>query len=172
MSAILYRDAAPADAAALTALFERSFIETFGHLYREEDLQAFLGERSEARWRSELENSSLAVRIAEIDDSLVGFAKVGPLVLPVEQPRHPAELHQLYILKPWQGQGIAEILMDWVLEQARERRAEELYLSVYSDNHRARRFYARYGFEFFGPYAFMVGNQADEDHIMRLRLGA
>jgi RimJ/RimL family protein N-acetyltransferase len=41
---------------------------------------------------------------------------------------------------------------------------------VYTDNPRARRVYERFGFELVGPYAFMVGNQADEDIIMRKRL--
>jgi ribosomal protein S18 acetylase RimI-like enzyme len=60
--------------------------------------------------------------------------------------------------------------MDWVLEEARRRGAEQLFLSVFTDNHRARRFYARYGFEPVGTYAFMVGTHADEDIIMRARL--
>jgi ribosomal protein S18 acetylase RimI-like enzyme len=60
--------------------------------------------------------------------------------------------------------------MDWVLGEARARRAPELYLSVYIDNHRARRFYDRYGFEPVGRYDFMVGNHADEDILMRLRV--
>jgi RimJ/RimL family protein N-acetyltransferase len=59
-----------------------------------------------------------------------------------------------------------------VLDEARRRGALDLYLTVYVDNHRARRFYEGYGFEFVGPYTFMVGNHADEDHIMRLALEA
>ena len=58
-------------------------------------------------------------------------------------------------------------LMDWAIDEARRRGAEELYLTVYTDNHRARRFYERYGFEAVGRYDFMVGSHADEDVIMR-----
>ena len=74
------------------------------------------------------------------------------------------------MLKPWQGAGVAPALMDWVLDEARRAAPSELYLSVFIDNHRARRFYARYGFEAVGRYAFMVGTHADEDIIMRLTL--
>ena len=80
------------------------------------------------------------------------------------------ELRQLYVLKPWQGAGIAAIMMDWVIAEARRRGADELFLSVFIDNHRARRFYARYGFEEVGRFDFMVGSHADEDIIMRLKL--
>ena len=47
----LIRRATPADAATLVALGTFTFIETFGHLYTPEDLQAFLDEsHSEAAY--------------------------------------------------------------------------------------------------------------------------
>ena len=170
MSAPVYRDATPADSALMAEIGPRTFVETFGHLYSEENLQAFLQNHSEANWRGELEDERFAVRIAEVDGQAVGFAKVGPPSLPFE-PRGPsAELRQLYVLGPWQGEGIAHALMEWVVATAKERGARDLYLSVFLDNHRARRFYERYGFTFVGTYAFMVGTHADEDHVMRLAL--
>ena len=104
-----------------------------------------------------------------MDGETVGFVKLGPLVLPVDAAASAIELRQIYILDRFHGTGIARALMDWALDQARLRGAEEMYLTVYTDNHRAQRVYERYGFEVIGPYAFMVGEQADEDLIMRLR---
>jgi ribosomal protein S18 acetylase RimI-like enzyme len=60
--------------------------------------------------------------------------------------------------------------MDWALAEAKARGGEELYLTVYTENWRARGFYEKYGFVEVGPYAFMVGEQADEDLIMRVDL--
>jgi RimJ/RimL family protein N-acetyltransferase len=57
--------------------------------------------------------------------------------------------------------------MQWFLAEAANRAAEEVVLSVFVDNHRARRFYERYGFETVGKYDFMVGTHADEDLILR-----
>lgn len=167
---IYYRDAAAADAPTLADLFLRTFTETFGHLYRPEDLESFLAGMDEAAWRHELGNSAYRVRLAEADGEAVGFAKLGPLSLPVEPRGAARELKQLYLLREWQGRGIARVLMDWTLDQARQHGAEELYLSVWTENFRARNFYARYGFTFVAPYAFMVGEQADEDEIWRLDL--
>jgi GNAT superfamily N-acetyltransferase len=167
---IAYRDAGPADAPLLAELSRRTFVETFGHLYREEDLEPFLGQLSEASLRRELETPGFQVRLAEADGEPAGFAKLGPLALPVDPRGHAVELRQLYLLEPWQGRGIARAMMDWTLDEARGRRADEIYLSVWTGNHRARRFYAGYGFAFVAPYAFMVGDQADEDEIWRLRL--
>ena len=167
---IAFRDAGPGDAAALVALFHTGFTDTFGHLYRSEDLASFLSGHTADRWHAQLASSDFAVRCAEVDGKPVGFAKLGPNELPVETAETALELHQLYVLGPWQGEGLAPVLMDWVLGEARRRGARALFLSVWTENYRARRFYARYGFRFVAPYAFMVGEQADADEIFRLDL--
>ncbi len=165
-----HRTAAPNDAERLVALFHGCFRDTFGHLYDPRDLAAFLDGHTVAQWKGQLDSDDFAVRIVEDGDQLVGFIKLGPLKLPVEPAGKALELRQLYVREPWQGSGAARELMDWLIAEARLREADELYLSVFTRNHRARRFYGRYGFEDVGPYAFMVGNQADEDVIMRLAL--
>lgn len=170
MSDITYRTATPADAELMSRLGPETFSETFGHLYTPENLAAFLSNHSVENWTIELSDPRFTVRVAEQDGEPVGFAKVGPPSLPFKPTGPAAELRQLYVLKPWQGAGVARVLMDWVMEESRRRGAEQLFLSVFVDNHRARRFYARYGFEAVGTYAFMVGTHADEDIIMRAQL--
>jgi diamine N-acetyltransferase len=167
---IAYRDASAADAAALADLHRRSFVETFGHLYRPEDLDAFLHRLNEEGFRGELLDGEHQVRFAEADGMPVAFVKLGPITLPVEPERPALEFRQLYVLRAWQGSGIAPALAEWALAQARARGAEELYLSVWTENHRAKAFYRRYGFLYVGPYKFMVGDQADEDEIWKLDL--
>lgn len=167
---ITYRDAAPEDAAALAGLHRRSFVETFAHLYRPQDLESFLEKLSEEGFRSELLDGEHQVRFAEAGGEPVAFVKLGPITLPVRPSRPALEFRQLYVLKPWQGAGVAQTLSEWAIEQARLRGAGELYLSVFTENHRARAFYRRYGFTYVGPYEFMVGDQADEDEIWKLEL--
>lgn len=167
---ITYRDAGPEDAAALADLHRRSFVETFGHLYRPEDLEAFLSRLSEEGFRGELLDGEHQVRFAEEDGEPVAFVKLGPITLPARPARPALEFRQLYVLRPWQGAGIAQVLTDWALALARRRGAEEVYLSVWAENDRAKAFYRRYGFAYVGPYKFMVGEQADEDEIWKLDL--
>ena len=170
MTDLTFRNATAADAGTLAKLGCDTFVETFGHLYRPEDLAAFLLGHSEEKWAEDLADPTLSIRLVEQAGEAAAYAKVGPLSLPVEPGGQAAELRQFYILKPWHGSGVAAELMAWVLGEAERRQADELYLSVYVDNQRARRFYDRYGFTFVAPYAFMVGDQADEDLIMRLSL--
>ena len=63
--------------------------------------------------------------------------------------------------------AFADEMMKWVIDQAEQRKGDDLYLSVFVDNHRARKFYERWGFVAEGSYAFMVGTHADEDIVMR-----
>ena len=170
MNDIGYRMATRGDAGALAMLFRASFVETFGHLYKPEDLAAFLANNSEARWAGELSDPGFAIRLAEAEGEAIGYAKLGPPSLPFEPRGQSIELRQFYLLAPWHGRGIAQALMEWVIGEAKARGADDLYLSVFIDNHRARRFYDRYGFEYVGDYDFMVGNHADVDHVMRLSL--
>jgi GNAT superfamily N-acetyltransferase len=170
MSGISYRTASAEDTAELSALGRRTFTETFGDLYRPEDLGAFLINHSEEKWAEELGDPDFAVRVAESGEGLAGYAKLGPPSLPFEPTAPSMELRQFYVLKTWHGSGVSRTLMRWVLEEGKARGAKDLYLSVFTDNHRARRFYEHYGFEFVRTYAFMVGNHADEDHILRLSL--
>jgi GNAT superfamily N-acetyltransferase len=167
---IAFRDARPEDAALLARLGRDTFTETFGHLYSPENLAAFLATHSEENWRRELSDPAFAVRLAEDGTRPAAYAKLGPPTLPFEPRGRPIELRQFYVLAPWHGRGLSDQLMRWAIDEARNRGAEDLYLSVFVDNHRARRFYERYGFTFVGPYAFMVGTHADEDHVLRLEL--
>jgi ribosomal protein S18 acetylase RimI-like enzyme len=167
---ITYRDVGPEDAAVLADLHRRSFVETFAHLYRPEDLEAFLERLNEDGFRAELLDGEHQVRFAEADGEPVAFVKLGPMTLPVQPSRPALEFRQLYVLRGWQGAGIAQALAEWAIDQGRRRGAEELYLSVFVENHRAKAFYRRYGFVYVGPYKFMVGEQADEDEIWKLNL--
>lgn len=167
---ITYRDAVPADATTLNGIFDTVFCDTFAHLYRAEDLNAFLSSFGVADWERQLEDPAFACRIAEVEGKPIGYVKLGPLKLPIETDMSSMLLDQLYVLKEHHGSGIARDLMNWTLAEAKRRNAEALYLTVYVDNHRAKRFYERYGFEGVGRYAFMVGNHADEDIIMRKAL--
>lgn len=167
---IAHRPASEADLPAIDRVFRTGFCDTFGHLYRREDLGAFLAQFSPEAWLAEYRDPRYAFRIAEAAQGAAAFVKLGPLSVPVEPAGPALELRQLYVLRPWQGTGIARELMEWALAEARARAAAELYLTVYTDNHRARAFYARYGFADVGPYAFMVGSHADEDIIMRMAL--
>ena len=167
---IRYRDATVADAGSLAVIGKRTFIATFGHLYSAANLALFLENHTAERW-AEAISGDAQVRLAETDDDAIGYARVGPLTFDVPTAgRAGLQLYQLYVDPPWHGAGVAAELLAWAVRAAGSAGAVDLWLSVYVDNPRARRFYARAGFVEVMPYTFMVGDHADDDIICRLAL--
>jgi diamine N-acetyltransferase len=168
---IVYRDARPGDGAALGAMAQQGFLETFAHLYRSIDIQPFLTDMYGPNGLpAQISDPAYAIHIALDGERIAGFAKLGPCALPAPASPEACELKQLYVLQPWQGAGIAATLMDWAIATARTKGAAEMVLSVFNENVRAQRFYARYGFAAIGAAPFRVGDQLDDDRIWRLIL--
>jgi len=166
MNDILFRDARPDDADALAHLFRETFCGTFGHMYDPADLAAFLAGHGPDQWREQLRDEALVIRLAEQAGAAVGFTKLGSLKLPVATDTAALEIRQFYVAPQVRGSTVAPTLMEQTIAAARARGAERLYLSVFTENLRAQRFYVRYGFAALGRCVFMVGSQADEDIIM------
>ena len=158
------------DLPQIDALFRRSFADTFAHLYADDDLQAFFAEFTPETWQAEYDDPGHALLVAETAGDIIGYIKLGPPHYPIEISRPAIDLRQIYFDHAWLGRGLSRPMMDWAIDEARRRGAEEMYLSVFTENHRAQALYKRYGFTVVCPYKFMVGNHADEDIIMRLEL--
>lgn len=158
------------DAEILSRIFAETFHETFAHLYSVENLDRFLTSKTPEAFARDLADSAFTYRVAMIGSELCGYVKLGPAQLPTDAPEETLEICQIYVLCAYHGQGIAQQLIDWAKAAARQRGARFLQLGVFPENHRARRFYMRNGFVDVGPTLFMVGDQADEDMIMRASL--
>lgn len=170
---IHYRPATLADAPALAELGRTSFVDAFGHLYSAENLHRFLEQAySLPAVEAELANPQRLYRLAEAEGTLVGYCKLGFDVTLEHDPgeRRVMELKQLYMRGDQTGSGIGAALMDWALGEARARGFDDVILSVWSQNHGAQRFYARFGFEKIGDTYFMVGDHRDEEFLLGLRL--
>ena len=166
---VTVRRAALADAATLAELGTATFIDTFGHLYTPEDLQAFLDEsHTEAAYAKVLANSHYALWIAEADGRAIGYAQAGPCGLPHADVQHgDGELKRLYVLASHQNGGWGGRLFDeaerWLLRDG----PRTLWIGVWSENFGAQRFYARHGFGKVGTYQFPVGRVRDLEFILR-----
>ncbi len=163
------RRATADDASALRDIGVRTFVDTFGHMYPPEDLQAFLDESHGLEsYQRYLADDRYAMWVLADGSSVQGYALAGPSALP-----HPdvgpcdGELKRLYVDSSlqnggWGGRLFAESLR-W-LERGGPR---TLWISVWSENFGAQRFYARHGFEKAGEYEFPVGRVRDREFIFR-----
>ena len=161
------------DASTLSALAERTFTETFGHLYPPGDLKAFIDESYAVdRQRVILGHPDYAVWLLERDGLAVGHAAAGPCGLP-----HPlvrpgdGELKRLYLVKDEQSCGWGSRLLETAVSWLERDGGHALWLGVWSENFGAQRFYARYGFQKVGEYLFPVGGTHDLEFILRREPG-
>jgi len=85
---------------------------------------------------------------------------------------HAVQLHQIYVLERARSHGAGAALLEAVVAEARARGAAYLWLGVWSHNPRAVRFYERHGFAVVGAHTFVLGTDAQQDHVMARELGA
>jgi diamine N-acetyltransferase len=158
----------PDDLSKLARLGRDTFIETFGPLYTPEDLNTFLQKvHSEKTVAEELADPKLTHRVIDSGQDLVAFIKIGPVHVPVENPAPDAmEIWQIYVRREFISHGFGKQLMAWADEEFQKHKAGDIYVSVFSENDRAIRFYQRHGFQKIGEYDFPVGDQIDLEWIM------
>ena len=165
----MIRRATAGDADVLAELGTATFVETFGHLYSPEDLQAFLDEsHSQAAYGAVLADPAYALWLAEREGVAVGYAQAGPNGLPhPEAAPADGELKRLYLLASHQGDGWGGRLFDTAIAWLERDGPRRLWIGVWSENFGAQRFYARRGFERVGEYLFPVGATRDREFILR-----
>lgn len=172
---MILRPATPADAAELARLGREAFVTKFGHIYAPEDLAAYLEEaHTEAARLAEMAQESVVLCLADSGGALAGYCK---LSLECGWPelargRRAIELKQLYTDPALTGQGLGALLMDWAVTEARRHGADEIQLSVWSENFGGQRFYRRYGFEKVADIEFWVTDHRDDEHLYSLLLAA
>lgn len=157
----------------LLPIARRIFTEAFSHLYEREAFTAFCQQAyaCDGAMSRDFSNPEVDWKVAIANGEVVGYAKLTPLRAPAVRPALDSlELQQIYVLADWHGSGVAQALMEWAIATARDRGAEELYLTVFDHNQRAKRFYTRHGFEEVGHCTFVLGERVDDDRIWRKRL--
>ncbi|MFC4294241.1 GNAT family N-acetyltransferase [Novosphingobium tardum] len=171
---VTLRAPGPADVPALARLGRESFSASFAHLYSPANLAGFLDEvHDEAAVARRIADPERVYALAEIDGQLAGYCQV---VLRdsfdhAGTARRPVTLSQLYCAPGATGNGVGAVLMDWAMAEARAHGADEIRLSVWSENFGAQRFYARYGFTKVADIDFWVGDHRDDEFLLACPIG-
>ena len=163
------RRAARDDAETLSQIAMQTFTETFGHLYPDEDLQDFLRTNyATEEWLRLLGDDTSAVWLLEDDGLAVGYAHAGPCGLPhADATKKDGELKRLYLLPQARNGGCGSRLFETALDWLERDGRRTIWISVWSQNLGAQRFYARWGFSKVGEYEFPVGRVRDHEFMFR-----
>jgi ribosomal protein S18 acetylase RimI-like enzyme len=167
--ALTLRRAVAGDADALSDIGARTFADTFGHLYPREDLEGFLAASHSAQaYAKLLADDACALWLLEDGATAVGYALAGPCGLPHRDVAPgDGELKRLYVLQGIQNAGWGGRLFREALDWLERDGPRTLWISVWSENLGAQRFYARHGFELAGEYEFPVGRVRDREFMLR-----
>ena len=162
------RPAAPADAAALADLAERTFRDTFAAVNTPADVAAHIAASySPAMQLAEIESPQIRTMLVENDDGAIGYAQLRRRHTPECVTTDGAiELWHLYIDRAWLGHGVAQRLMEAVLAEAAKLDMQTIWLGVWERNPRAIAFYRKCGFHEVGAHVFHLGSDAQTDLIM------
>jgi ribosomal protein S18 acetylase RimI-like enzyme len=163
------RRATDADARTLSRVAMQTFTVTFGHLYPQEDLQDFLHANYDvAECERLLADDRYAVWLLEDDGVAVGHALAGPCGLPhPEVTDADGELKRLYVLPSAQNGGWGRQLLEKALAWLERDGPRRIWISVWSQNLGAQRFYQRWGFAKVAEYEFPVGRVRDHEFMFR-----
>jgi ribosomal protein S18 acetylase RimI-like enzyme len=161
------RRAGVADSEALSAIAKQTFYDTFVDTCTAEDMQGFLEEHfNVAQMKAELADENDHCFFAEVNGMPAGYIrfKENDGSLQAAEQWRSLELKRIYILKEYQGQGIAQQLMQLIFDYAAQQEYKLIFLGVWEHNMRAQHFYEKYGFVNSGhTHDFPIGNTPQQD---------
>lgn len=154
----------------LADLSVRCYRDAFGHCFSSADLDAHLGKFLTAEQFHRYIHQD-AVLVAEMDRRLCGLLQFGAFRFHEGgEGRDCQEIRRLYVDPDSQGEGVGTVLMNAALADPRMVRDQDIVLDVWEHNHRARRFYERYGFRIVGTRSLELASGAESslDLVMML----
>ncbi|TGJ83641.1 hypothetical protein E0Z10_g5126 [Xylaria hypoxylon] len=170
-SGITIGHALTSEAAAIAKIGADTFTATFGFSVSAEDLASFLAETySETTVLADLQDPAVQTWAArDSSGKVVGLVQ---LVRGLSEPCVPgdatthAELRRLYVDTTAHGRGIGSKLIAAVEEKARAEGFKQLWLTVWENNPKAERLYARLGYHSVGDVNFITGTCVQTDHVL------
>ncbi len=154
-------------AAQLSAISQKTFYDTFTGTCTAEDMQWFLSKYfNEDSLYKELDNENFYCFAAYVDNQIAGFIKFKESSEHFTEPLHlkSLELKSLYVDAPFHGKGVAQQLMDCIVNHATTFGYQLIFLSVWEYNYKAQAFYKKFGFENSGfTNDFPIGNTPQTD---------
>jgi ribosomal protein S18 acetylase RimI-like enzyme len=170
---VTLRTATKEDAELIADISRQTFYDTFAADNSAEDMQKFLSEQfTKGRLMLEVGAPENSFVLAYCNDKVAGYAKLRDAKVPVALKNVPSlEIARLYVLQEFLGKGIGALLMKACLDAASEKQKGAVWLGVWEKNLRAIAFYNRWGFQKFGEWDFLLGNDLQRDWLMKKEIG-
>ena len=155
------------DASVLADLASKAFSDTYRGIDDPDEIADYVAQHFNPDAVAEIIRDRVSTTLlAEMGPRLVGYAVLRSLEAPsCVTGTKPIELARFYLDKEFIGKGIGASLMLLVHAEALRLGARTLWLSVYSRNIRAVRFYERFGFSKVGGKEFLFAGRVYIDPV-------
>jgi ribosomal protein S18 acetylase RimI-like enzyme len=120
---------------------------------------------------TELNDKNAEIYFATIDDNVIGYLKLNFGQSQTElRDEGAVEIERIYVLKEYHGKKVGQLLFEKVIEIAKQKNADYVWLGVWEENPRAINFYKKNGFVEFDKHVFKLGDDEQTDIMMKLEL--
>jgi ribosomal protein S18 acetylase RimI-like enzyme len=166
---IQIRRAEENDALALSVLAEATFRAAFSQLNTAANMQLHCAASyAQALQLAEIRDPGRETWVVEGESRLVAYAQLRlDATAPEISDKRSVEIQRFYVDASYHGAGLAHRLMAHVLARVEAAGYAVLWLGVWERNARALAFYKKWGFEVVGEHTFKVGDDPQNDLLMR-----
>ncbi|HEX8287876.1 MAG TPA: GNAT family N-acetyltransferase [Pyrinomonadaceae bacterium] len=160
------------DTNIICALGVTTFYEAYFEQDDSDDLANYVMESFDReKIETDLNDRNSTFFIAELNGRAVGYAKLREnSEVECLKNENAIELQRIYILERVKGQGVGVELLNRCAETARAKGYETIWLSVWTENPSAVKFYEKFGFAIVGEVQFPYGKTVGTNHVMKLKL--
>ncbi len=162
----------PADLQQLQQIGRDTFFETFSSLNTEVNMTKYLDEGfSIQKLTDEVNDKNTFFYFASSDKNVIGYLKLngGPSQTEIKDGK-AVEIERIYVLKEYHGKSVGQLLYQKAIEMAKQMQADYVWLGVWKENPRAISFYKKNGFVEFDKHIFKLGDDEQNDIMMKLKL--
>ena len=153
----------------LRSISIETFTDAFGDKNHQADFDGYLQKAFDAnQLRNELETPDSYFYFLKNTDEPVGYLKLNTKKAQSDQVLDNAmEVERIYLKRHVQGKGLGTLLLNFAMQEAKNKGLMAIWLGVWEENNKAIAFYKRHGFEVFGSHPFKLGGDLQRDLLMK-----
>jgi diamine N-acetyltransferase len=165
------RNASQDDLALLRDMGRQAFADTFMPYNTAENMKLYLDKNyATEKIADELKDPDSEFLLVWDDSHCAGYAKLKKSDNPHSIQGKAIEIERLYAVQHYIGKQVGKKLMEACIERATRAGYHTIWLGVWEKNIRAIKFYEKNGFVKFDEHVFMLGNDAQNDWLMKKTL--
>lgn len=155
----------------LIQLAQSSFVDTYALYNTKEDMEKYLRENFSVEiFKKHIENGKTFF-VAISNNEIQGYIQLSDENQRKEfSSLNQIEIERLYVSKNHQGKKIGSKLIESAINNSKNNQYSIIWLGVWKNNIKAIEFYKKLDFEIFGEHHFILGNDVQDDWLMRKKL--